>query len=59
MMRCRFAALRSNKYIYFILSYIVVYLISLDSQKNNLLGNIIYVKIGKKRVKGGNRESEN
>ena len=50
-MRGRFAALRSNKYIYFVLSYIVIYLISLDSQKNNLLGNIIYVKIGRKRVK--------
>ena len=51
MMRCRFAVLRSNIYIYVILSYIVVYLVSLDSQKNKLLGNIIYVNIGKPTVK--------
>ena len=51
MMSGRFAVLRSNKYIYFILSNIVVYLISLDSEKNNLLGNIMYVNIGKQRVK--------
>ena len=41
MMRGRFAVLRSNRYIYVIPFYIVVYLVSLDSQKNKLLGNII------------------
>ena len=53
MMRGRFAVLRSNYmyYIYFIPSYIVVYLVSLDSQKNKLLGNISYVNIGKETVK--------
>ena len=51
MMRGSFAVLRSNRYIYVIPSYIVVYLVSLDSQKNYLLGNIIYVNIGKPTVK--------
>ena len=51
MMRGRFAVLRPNKYIYFIPSYIVVNLVSLDSQNNKLLGNIIYVNIGKQTVK--------
>ena len=51
MMRARFAVLRSNKYIYVIPSYIVVYLVSLDSQKNKLLGNILHVNIGKQTVK--------
>ena len=51
MMRGRFAVLRTNLYIYFITSYIVVYLVSYDSQKNKLLGNIIDVNIGKHTVK--------
>ena len=51
MMSGRFAVLRPNKFMYFIPSYIVVYLVSLDSQKNKLLGNIIYVNIGKQTVK--------
>ena len=51
MMCGRFAVLRSNRYIYVIPSYIVVYLVSLDSQKNKILGNIIYVNIGKPTVK--------
>ena len=46
MMRGRFAVLRTNLYIYVIHSYIVVYLVSLDSQKNKILGNIIHVNIG-------------
>ena len=58
-MRGRFAVLRSNGYIYFIPSYILLYLVSLDSQKNKLLRNIIYVHIGKQKVKWGIRESEN
>ena len=58
-MRGRFAVLRPNKYIYFIPSYIVVYIVSLDSQTNKLLGNIIYVNIGKQTVKWGIREYEN
>ena len=35
---------------------LVAYLVSLDSQKNELLGNIIHVNIGKKTVKSGIRE---
>ena len=50
-MRGHFAVLRSNSYIYVIPSYIVVYLVSLDSQKNKLLGNIIYVNIENPTVK--------
>ena len=46
MMRGRFAVLRSNQHIYFIPSYFVVYFISLDSQKNRLLGYSIYINIG-------------
>ena len=45
MMRGRFSVLRSNLYMYFIPSYIVVYLVSLDSQRNKLLGYSIYVNI--------------
>ena len=59
MMHGRFAVLRSNRYIYVIPSYIVVYIVSLDSQKNELLGNIIYVNIGKPTVKCGIEEFEN
>ena len=57
-MRGRFAVLRSNQYIYVIPSYIVVYLVSLDSQKYKLLGNIIHVNIGKQTVRWGIREYE-
>ena len=59
MMCGRFSVLRSNLYIYFIPSYIVVYLVSLDSQKNKVLRNIIYVNIGEQTVKCGIREYEN
>ena len=51
VMRGCFAVLRSNLYIYFIPSNIEVYLVSLDSQKNKLLGNNIYVNVGKQTVK--------
>ena len=44
--------------IYVIPSYIVVYLVSLDSQKNKPLVNIIHVNIGKQTVKWGIREYE-
>ena len=57
-MRGHFAVLRSNLYIYFTTSYVVVYLVSLDSQRNRLFRNIIYVNIGKQTVKGGIREYE-
>ena len=58
-MRGHLAVLRSYLYIHFIPFYIVVYLVSLDSHQNKLLGNIIYVKIGKDTVKWGILEYEN
>ena len=51
MMRGHFAVLRSNLNFYFTPSYIAVCLVSLDRLKNKLLGNIIYVNIGKHIVK--------
>ena len=40
-----------NQHLYFIPSYFVDYFISLDSQKNKLLGYSIYINIGKQTVK--------
>ena len=38
MMRGRLVVLKSNSYIYFDPAYIIVYYISLDSQRNGSLG---------------------
>ena len=46
MMRGRFGGLKSNSHIYFDPVYIIVYYISLDNQKKEVLGNISYMKIG-------------
>ena len=59
MMRGRFAVLRSNYYIYFVPSHISVYLVSLNSKKNELLGHSIHVNIGKQLMKGGSRKTKN
>ena len=46
MMRGRFAVLTSKYYIYFVPSFIQVYIVSLNSQKNEVLGNISYIQMG-------------
>ena len=51
MMRGLSAVLTLNKCIYFVSSYIEVYVVSLHSQKNRLLGISIHIKIGKLAVK--------
>ena len=50
-MRGRFGGLKSNSHIYFDPVYIIVYYISLDNQKKEVLGNISYTKIGTEIVK--------
>ena len=47
MMRGLFAVLTLNKCIYFVSSYIEVYVVSLHSQNNKVLGIIIHIKIDK------------
>ena len=59
MMRGRFAVLTSNYYIYFVPSHILVYLVSFNSKKNELLGHSIYVNIGKQLIKRGSRKTKN
>ena len=50
MMRGLSAVLTLNKCIYFVSSYNEVFVVSLHSQQNKLLGNIIDIKIGKHAV---------
>ena len=47
-----FAALTHIKLVYFIVpSHMKVYHVSLNGQKNKLLGNIIHINIGEQAVK--------
>ena len=47
MMGGRLVVLKSNSYIYFDPAYIIVYYISLDSQKKRFFGNISYMHTAK------------
>ena len=51
MMHGHFAVISSNKDVHFGLRYTKVYYISLNSQKKGLSQLIIYIKIGKEKIK--------